>query len=98
MNGMHGRANGHGFVLGVGCGTKNTAYDDLEYVEALQPSARGAIHMCSMAKLFKKLGARRGRHRAAWKAHYPCTGHVITFSCNGGQTVAEEGSVDGHNP
>ena len=38
-----------------------------------------------------------GRNRAAGKAHYQFTGHVITFSCNGGHTVAEEWSVDGHN-
>ena len=45
MNGMEGRAKRHEFVRTY-MRNKNTAYDDLESVEALQPSARGAIHMC----------------------------------------------------
>ena len=97
MNGMEGRAKGHEFVRTY-VRNKNTAYDDLEYVEALQPSASGAIHMCSRAKLFKKLVHNEGRRRAAGKAHYPSTGYDMNFSYNGWLNVAEEGSVDVHNP
>ena len=39
-----------------------------------------------------------GRHRAAGKAHYPSTGYDMNFSYNGWLNVAEEWSVDVHNP
>ena len=70
MNGMEGRAKGHEFVRTY-VRNKNTAYDDLEYVEALQPSARGAIHTCSRAKLFKKLGAQRVAPQSRWEGALP---------------------------
>ena len=63
---MEGRAKGHRFVRTY-VRNKNTAYDDREYVEALQPSASGAIHMCSRAKLFKKLGAQRVAPQIRWE-------------------------------
>ena len=66
MNGMEGRAKGHEFVRTY-VRNKNTAYDDLECVEARQPSAIGTLHMCSMAKLFKKLGAQRGAPQSRWE-------------------------------
>ena len=96
MNGMEGRAKGHEFVR--------------TYVrnKSLHMTLNVLMH-CNRQRveLFMRVHGRNclrnwvhneGRHRAAGKAHYPSTGHVMNFSYNGWLNVAEKGGVDVHSP